>query len=341
MNKGTPIRATAPTLEAVAAVAGVSRATVSRVVNGSTEVTAAVTARVQDAIKQLDYVPNRAARSLANNKTMAIAFVVPENAATFFSDPFFAALISGVVHALEHSDYVLNLQLAKAQSPSSKTAKYLLGGNVDGALVASHHSGDEFLTQLSAVMPVVFGGRPPVMSKAVSAFVDVDNVDGASKGTSYLIAKGRRRIGCISGPEDMAATADRTRGWRDALSANGLADDLITPGDFTQESGELAMAELLLMDSKLDAVFVQNDLMALGAIRTLQRNGIRVPEDVSIMGFDDSPAATSGPIALTTVRQPSFELGEQMAETLLRILSGEEARPMVLMETSVVVRESA
>src|SRR6187431_2706378 len=149
-----------PTLEEVAASAGVSRSTVSRVVNGSTQVSPEVLAAVTAAIEELNYVPNRAARSLANRQTMAIALVVPEETTRFFGDPYFAAVVNGIAHAIESTDYVLNLQLAGHLAPSVKMSKYLLGGNVDGALVISHHSGDHFLASLGDTLPVVFGGRP-------------------------------------------------------------------------------------------------------------------------------------------------------------------------------------
>ena len=149
-------RRAAPTLEAVATAAGVSRSTVSRVVNGSTQVRPGVVDAVNAAIEKLDYVPNRAARSLASRQTMAIALIVPEEAARFFGDPFFAAIVQGITGGLESSDYVLNLLLASRTSPSPKTKKYLLGGNVDGAIVVSHHSDTEFFSELDATIQVVF-----------------------------------------------------------------------------------------------------------------------------------------------------------------------------------------
>ena len=160
MTRDTVAPRVAPTLEAVAAAAGVSRSTVSRVVNGSSQVSPEVLAAVTQAIERLNYVPNRAARSLANRQTLAIALVVPEDTQRFFGDPFFSEVMLGITGVLEDSDYVLNLQLAKPSAPSEKAKRYLLGNNVDGAIVVSHHSGDEFFTTLDATIPVVFGGRP-------------------------------------------------------------------------------------------------------------------------------------------------------------------------------------
>lgn len=334
-------RRAAPTLEAVASAAGVSRSTVSRVVNGSPLVRPDVVDAVNAAIARLNYVPNRAARSLASRQTMAIALIVPEETARFFGDPFFAAIVQGITRGLETSEYVLNLQLASRTSTSPKTKKYLLGGNVDGAIVVSHHSDFEFFSELDATMPVVFGGRPFHPEQHNNYFVDVDNAAGAALATRYLVEKGRHRIATISGPTDMQSAIDRTRGWSSALADAGLPADLIAHGDFTLASGADAMRELLRRDPGLDGVFVASDLMAMGAISVLRERGIAVPADVSLVGFDDSPAATSTDVKLTTVHQPSAEMGLKMAHNLLALLAGEEVERQSILPTRLVVRESA
>lgn len=341
MTTVRPSRPPAPTLEAVAAAAGVSRSTVSRVVNGSSHVRPDVISAVNEAIAKLNYVPNRAARSLANRQTMAIALVVPEDTSRFFGDPFFAAVVQGITRGIENSDYVLNLQLASPASPSEKTKRYLLGGNVDGAIVVSHHSGDEFFATLDAALPVVFGGRPFHPEAHLNYFVDVDNAAGSEMATKYLIEKGRRRIATIAGPSDMQAAIDRTEGWLDAMKAEGLPTDLVAHGDFTMAGGAAAMRELLDRDPSIDGVFAASDLMAVGAMGALRDAGVRVPDDISIVGFDDSPAATSGTIQLTTVHQPSMEMGAKMAEVLLRILRDEPTPREWIMPTRMVIRDSA
>jgi DNA-binding LacI/PurR family transcriptional regulator len=334
-------RRAAPTLEAVAAAAGVSRSTVSRVVNGSSHVRPDVIDAVNAAISELNYIPNRAARSLANRQTMAIALVVPEDTNRFFGDPFFAEIVQGITQGLEESDYVLNLQLASPSSPSEKTIRYLLGGNVDGAIVVSHHSGDDFFTTLDATIPVVFGGRPYHPELHRNNYVDVDNAAGAAIGTNHLIELGRRRIGTITGPANMQAAIDRTEGWAGAMRAAGHPDDLLEHGDFTLASGAAAMRALLDRAPDLDAVFVASDLMALGAISVLRERGRSVPGDVAVVGFDDSSAALSGEIPLTTVHQPSREMGVEMARMLLALLRGEATERERVMPTRMVVRASA
>jgi DNA-binding LacI/PurR family transcriptional regulator len=330
-----------PTLEEVAATAGVSRSTVSRVVNGSSQVSPEVLAAVTAAIEELNYVPNRAARSLANRQTMAIALVVPEETTRFFGDPYFAAVVHGIAHAIESSDYVLNLQLASPFAPSTKMIKYLRGGNVDGAIVVSHHSGDHFLASLGDTIPVVFGGRPIQPDEATSFYVDVDNVAAAEMGTDHLVGLGRKRIAIIAGPPDMPAGIDRTAGWRRSLEKAGLPAEHISYGDFSLVSGARSMRDLLDRAPDLDAVFVASDLMATGAVSVLRERGRSIPGDVAVVGFDDSPAAIGGDIQLTTVHQPSMEMGEKMAEMLLSLLRGEEVERVCTMETRIVYRESA
>ena len=334
-------RRVAPTLEAVATEAGVSRSTVSRVVNGSTQVRPEVVTAVNAAIDRLNYIHNRAARSLANRQTMAIALVVPEDTTRFFGDPFFAEIVQGITQGLETSDYVLNLQLASPSAPSAKTIRYLLGGNVDGAIVVSHHSGDDFFTTLDATIPVVFGGRPYLPELHTNNFVDVDNAAGAAVATRYLIDLGRTRIAAIDGPANMQAAIDRSEGWRQAIRAAGMDDSLRAQGDFTMASGASAMRALLDAAPELDAVFVASDLMATGAISVLRERGRTVPGDVAVVGFDDSSAAISGDIGITTVHQPSREMGVEMVRMLLALLRGEPIERETVLPTRMVIRDSA
>jgi LacI family transcriptional regulator len=331
-----------PTLEEVARVAGVSRATVSRVINGSPKVSPEVLTAVDEAIRELNYVPNRAARSLVARATMSIALVVPEDAHRFFGDPYFADVVQGISDRLDDSDYVLNLLLAHPSTPSEKTRRYLLGGNVDGALVVSHHSGDHFLASLGRSLPVVFGGRPlGSLGAPADHYVDVDNRHGAVQGTQHLIDRGRRAIATITGPPDMPASVDREQGWRDALEAAGLATHRIAHGDFTEAGGIRAALALVDEFPDVDAIFVASDLMASGVLLALEERGLRVPQDVAVVGFDNSRYATRGHLGLTTVAQPAREMGSVMADLLLRLLGGEQVERVTMLETHLVERDSA
>jgi DNA-binding LacI/PurR family transcriptional regulator len=327
------------TLEEVAALAGVSRSTVSRVVNGSTAVSPAALEAVRRAIADLGYVPNRAARSLASRQTLAIALVVPEDTTRFFGDPYFAAIVSGINSRLARTDYVLNLFIA-SDDPGDKTTAYLRSGAVDGAIIVSHHTSDSFIERIAASVPVVYGGRP-ARARDGDHYVDVDNVAAGRRATEHLIGLGRRRIAMITGPLDMAAGTDRARGYREAIGAAGLVEVALEDGDFTADGGAAAMRRILDRGEAPDAVFAASDLMARGALRVLGDAGLRVPEDVAVVGFDDSPVATSVTPSLTTMRQPSFAQGERMVDVLLELLAGGSPQRVTILDTELVVRDSA
>ncbi len=329
----------AATIEEVAAAAGVSRSTVSRVVNGSTAVSPAALAAVERAIAELSYVPNRAARSLASRATMAIALVVPEDTTRFFGDPFFAAIVSGINARLSRSDYVLNLIIA-SDDPRDKTAAYVRSGAVDGAIGVSHHTSDTFIDRIAASVPVVYGGRPS-RARENDYYIDVDNTAGAYQATTYLVEKGFRRIAHISGPVSMPAGIDRLAGFRSALADAGMVPVAVEDGNFTADGGSAAMARILESGASFDALFVGSDLMARGALAVLARAGIDVPGDVSLIGFDDSPVATAVQPNLTTVRQPSHLQGQQMADVLLSLLAGGTPPHVTMLPTELIVRASA
>lgn len=329
----------AATIEEVAASAGVSRSTVSRVVNGSTSVSPAALAAVNQAIADLNYVPNRAARSLASRATMAIALVVPEDTTRFFGDPFFASVVSGINARLGQSDYVLNLIIA-SDDPRDKTTAYVRSGAVDGAIVVSHHTSDTFIDRIAAAVPVVYGGRP-VRERERDFYVDVDNAAGGRDATRYLLSKGYRRIATITGPLTMPAGVDRLEGYREVLADAGLEPVAAADGNFTTDGGAAAMQQILDTGVEFDALFIASDLMARGALATLGRAGIRVPEDVGIVGFDDSPVATTVSPKLTTMRQPSHEQGVRMADVLLSILAGGDPPHVTVLDTELVIRDSA
>jgi len=327
------------TIEEVAASAGVSRSTVSRVVNGSTAVSPGALEAVQRAIAELNYVPNRAARSLARRRTLAIALVVPEDTTQFFGDPYFASIVSGINARLRQSDYVLNLFIA-SEDPGDKMTSYLRSGSIDGAIIVSQHTSDTFIDRIATAVPVVYGGRP-VKERPGDYIVDVDNVAAAREATEYLVRQGHRRIAMITGPLTMPVGVDRVEGYRAALAAAGLPEGPIEDGGFTADGGAAGMRRILERGDAPDAVFVASDLMARGAMGVLAAQGIRVPDDVAVLGFDDSPVATSVVPQLTTMRQPSFAEGEQMASTLIDLLEGRQPERVTIMPTELVIRASA
>lgn len=348
-----PARTSRPTLEAVAAHAGVSRATVSRVVNGGAGVRAEVCERVRRSVEALGYVPNNAARSLVTRRTGAVAVVIAEPESRVFSDPFFAQQLRGISRELSEQDIQLVLMLLEQPRDRARVGRYLSAGHVDGVLMFSLH-GEEPPPGSLAVdsgLPTVFGGRPGWPGAAGDPgllYVDTDNRGGARQAVEHLLERGRRRVAAITGPLDQTSALDRLCGYRDALASARAGAPLSADGGFTSEGGERAMAELLETEPELDAVFAGSDLMASGALRTLRAYGRRVPEDVAVVGYDDlEPAAWADP-PLTTVRQDVEGMGRIMARLLLGRLGpdadtapeGPPPAPVVT-EARLIVRASS
>lgn len=329
-----------PTLEMVAREAGVSRATVSRVVNGQTTVNAQLTDIVNGAIKRLNYVPNHSARPLAKRASNAVALVVPESTTKFFRDPFFVSVVDGIVSRLDENDYVLNL-LVTVRDPRAKVERFLRSGTVDGTIVLAHHSGDGSLAELDAASPTVFGGRPLDDGDSGHFYVDTDNVDGAARAARHLAQRGYRRLATITGQLDMAVGRDRLDGFEQGMSSAGIEPPVVIPADFTPESAIVATQRLLHEHPEVDAVFVASDRMALQTVQTIMQSGRRVPADIAVVGFGDTDAASEATPSLTTIRQPSVEMGHHLAETVLRLIRGEEDVPRAsIMPTELIVRET-
>ncbi|MFF1838474.1 LacI family DNA-binding transcriptional regulator [Streptomyces sp. NPDC058231] len=332
-----------PTLEEVAARAGVGRGTASRVINGSPRVSAHTREAVEAAVAELGYVPNRAARALAGNRTDAIALVVPESESRFFAEPYFSDIVRGVGAALADTDMQLLLTLAGSDRERRRLAQYLTAHRVDGVLLVSVHADDplpDLLEQLG--MPAVMSGRRSA-SEPLAA-VDSDNFEGARSAVDHLISRGRRSIATITGRLDVYGAQRRLDGYRKAVSVAGLGPDerLIAPADFTEEGGARAMRDLLARRPDVDAVFAASDVMAAGARQVLREAGRSVPDDVALVGFDDSAVARHMDPALTSVRQPIEEMGRVMTRVLLQEIAGENGeRPQTVLPTELIVRDSS
>ena len=330
------------TLDEVAREASVSRATASRVVNGDRRVSQPAREAVEAAIRDLGYVPNRAARSLVTRRSDSVAVVIPEPSSQLFGDPFFPRVLRGMSEALAAESMQLVLLMPQARGDGERVERYLEGGHTDGVLVVSMHGADPLPTGLRRHgVPLVVGGRP--FGQGIS-YVDVDNRGGAAGAVRHLVEVGRRRIATIAGPQDMAAGADRLAGYRETLAEAGLVGDtaLVEIADFTLDGGRAAMERLLERAPALDAVFVASDLMAVGALAALAAGGRTVPGDVAIVGFDDSQLATTTQPNLSSVRQPIEEMGREMARLLMEeIRFAGRAPRRVILDTQLVLRTSS
>jgi len=328
------------TLADVARVAGVSPATASRVLTGSLRVRQQNIEKVQQAVTRLGYVRNRAAPA-TGRRPGAIALVYCEEAAKTFVDPFFARMVSNLYRTLIAADQQLILLTLNSPREYKSVSRYLRAGHVDGALLVSMHSTRDF-DFAGLDIPLVLCGRPVNGGEDLS-YVDADNVGGARMAVAYLIDSGRKAIATIAGPRDMSPGLDRLLGYRKAMTAVGVSDPgLIAYGDFGIVSGEHAMYRLIDHRPNLDAVFAASDLMAAGALRALRRLGRRVPDDVAVIGFDDTPLAQHTDPRLSTVRQAVDAMAAQMASELLAIIASPRSEPIhMVLDTELILRDSA
>jgi DNA-binding LacI/PurR family transcriptional regulator len=326
-----------PTIRQIAALSGVSRSTVSRVINGGHWVSPDARKAVEDAIAASGYTANHHARSLATGRAGSLAFLLTEPHQLLFDDPTFALLLRGAAEALAQRSMTLVLLVASTPAERESVTHFLGAGHADGVMLISSHEADPLLTQLiDAGIPTVSCGIPLGHEGEVST-ISVDEVVSARSMVAHLKSRGHRRIAMIAGPDDTPGGRYRLMGFRDELGPS-FDPALVEVGDYTFESGQAAMARLL--DHDVDAVFAANDRMAAGAIAAIRRAGLRVPEDIAVAGFDDSGLAATHEPALTTMRQPWDQISTQMVTVLLEVIAGAEPRAVVL-DTELVVRESA
>jgi DNA-binding LacI/PurR family transcriptional regulator len=333
-----------PTLEDVAAYAGVSRSTASRALNDDIYVSNRSREQVLAAAAALGYSPNHAARSLVTKRTGAVALVLSEPESKVLDDPYFASVIHSGFRELSRAGSQMLVIFVDSKDDVPRTVRFLEGGHVDGALVFAPHKGDPLPTALRLLrLPIVFGGRPGTVRRGIHT-VDFDNKGGAKMAVEYLLERGRRRIATVTGPLDHPAARDRLFGWRDTLASAGIdPEGLSEAGDFTLRGGERATRSLLERAPDLDAIFAASDPMAAGAMRTLFATGRTIPSDVAVVGFDDYPAlANALNPPLTSVHQDPREQVRQMVLTLTALLSGQSIQPGTrMLPVSMTHRESA
>ncbi len=333
------------TLDEVARVAGVSRATVSRVVNGVATVDESMRRTVERAISTTGYFPNRAARSLVTRRAGSIALLLPEQS-RMLGDPFFVRVVSGVMSVLRPSGVHLVLMMADPRSGDGsgtpdQVVSDLRQGRLDGViLIHTMHEDPLPGILIEDHLPVVLSGRPEHPMSI--SYVTVDQISGGALVADHLVSRGCTKIATISGPLDTPAGQDRLNGFRDAMLGHGFPDVVTVEGEFTWESGAAAMEQLLTELPDVDGVFIASDLMANGALSVLRRHGRSIPGDVAVVGFDDSSAALACDPPLTTVRQPVEDMAAEMARLLLRQIERSDApHASVVFEPTLVIRESA
>jgi len=330
-----------PTLATVAAAAGVSPATVSRVINDSAPVTAAIRQAVENAIERLGYVPNRAARSLVTQRTDSIALVVREPVGFGIVDPYLSSITVAASQSLVGTGMHLVLMMAQNGDDHAQLAHYVRAGHVDGVMLLSVHDDDPLPRQLlRAGIPMVLGGRPMTTLEGCG-YVDVDNHGGAQMAAHRLVTAGRSVLGTVAGPMDMAAGVDRLAGFRSVLRETGYPPPVIGYGSFTRASGEEAMRTLLEREPHLDAVFAASDMMAIGAMAVLKESGRRIPDDVAVIGFDDIELGRHTDPTLTTIHQPIAEQARLLTEMLVtQIRTGVAAPIPAVLPATLVERQS-
>jgi LacI family transcriptional regulator len=336
-GSGTPRRAR-PTIYDVARLAGVSTATVSRALNGTGQIAASTRAAVEAAVEQLGYRPNTIARSLVTKTTQTIAFLLPD-----ITNPFYASLVSGIQQLALERDYTMLLCTTEGDPEREEQYLNLLRAKqVDGALV------DGLVLPADRIARLVDEGFPIVcldrdIDSTSIPLVQVDNRLGGRIATEHLTSLGHRSIAHVSGAEGLRISDERVAGYRSALAAAGVVDDprFVARGHFTVEGGYEATQLLLDSELALTAVFAGNDLSAIGAINAIVERGLRVPDDVSVVGFDDLRLSAFTTPPLTTVHQPAVEIAQRAMEILIQLSRGRRGDTMRhLLEPRLVVRKS-
>ncbi len=327
------------TLDDIARKAGVSPSTVSRVLNGSKRVADDKRVLVLAAIKEYAYRPNPVARGLVRGRSMTIGVLMQD-----ISSPFFARMVSGIEQGLNHTEYrpmfASTHWRAGDQENEARSLQLLLERRVDGVIVLASSVPDEELRSVAAQRPLVVVARsvPGLEAQCLS----INNQAGAYRATRYLIGLGHTRIAHLAGTPGHPDAIARLAGYRLALAEAGCAENaqLIVAGNFLEESGLSTFEQLLARGEQFTAIFAANDQMAYGAMLGLFNHGYRIPTDVSLVGFDDQFLSAYTLPPLTTVRQPSEDMGRAAAEAMLRLLSNE---PPLLPSFSadLIVRKSA
>jgi DNA-binding LacI/PurR family transcriptional regulator len=327
------------TIHDVAAVAGISRGTVSRVLNDERYVSEDAKRAVEAAIAQVGYVRNAAARNLVTRHSGAVALIVHEPHSLVLEDPNIGNILLGTNAVLSAADYQLVTLILDSQRDSDRVIEYLRGGFVDGAIVLSARTGDPIALAIAKLkLPASFVGQPDIPDLP---HIGIDNFAAAKQITERLIGTGRRRIGMIASGLDRDSGQDRLAGFEAALGSRFDPSLVVKFPLYSYSAGVDGMQALLAAHPDVDGVFAASDAIAAGAMDVLREAGRRIPADVGVVGFDDSSWAMRCNPKLSTVRQPALALGELAARQVLDQIAGKSVENAVMMETEILWRESA
>ncbi|MBK1889609.1 LacI family DNA-binding transcriptional regulator [Undibacterium sp. 14-3-2] len=323
------------TLLDVAREAGVSPSTVSRILNGTATVSAVKRKAVEDAIKKMGFEPNPLAQSLKSGRSMTVGIVVQD-----ISSPFFSEILRGVDDGLNSTGYA-SVIVSGHWNASEEAAriKLLLARKVDGLILLSGRIEDKAVLQFATQRPIVATGRSLKSSTAIG--FKLDNQNGAYQAVRHLIELGHRRIAFVTGPSNNTDANERLTGYKQALESADIPFEpgLVVEGDFHEASGLMAVNRLFDTQQQFSAIFAGNDLIAYGVRLSLYRKGIRVPEDISLIGFDDLPGSLYTTPPLTTIRQPLYDMGLIATTALLGLIGGKPV-DVELPPVELIVRET-
>ncbi len=329
------------TLEDIARMSGVSRSTVSRVINNDPNVNETTRLKVWEIIHTINFQPNLAARSLAAGRSQVLGLVIPMAVTSIFADPYFPLLIQGISSACNSSGYSMMLWLAEPDYERRMAGQILYSGLIDGVIVASNVMDDPVVKALvnGKKLPFIMVGRHP--NDLSVSYVDVDNRTGAAQAVEHLIRLGKKRIATIRGPQTMVAGVDRYQGYLDAMAQAKIKVDphLVEEGEFSQQGGFHAMQKLL--PNRPDALFTASDMIAVGAMMAIQGGGLKIPEDIALVSFDGIPSSAHTDPPLTTVRQPITRSGAMAAQLLIDMIENPSPAPRrMILSTELIIRKS-
>jgi len=333
-----------PSIDDIAKYAGVAKSTVSRIISGKGQFSEKTKAKVLEAARKLNYRPSSIARSLKSKTTKAIGLMLPN-----ITDPFYPEIIRGVEDVASQNGYII--VLCDTNESKKKESMYFeifenrwIDGVIYTGITGEPEEEKHIYATLKKRLPIVFIDRE--VEGHFACTVMIDNERAAFNATRYLLGLGHRKIGFIKGEKgkkEIRIFTQRFEGYKKALFEHKVEFDpeLIVEGDLTMEGGALATKKLLDKDKYLTAIFASNDLMAIGAMREVQKRGLQVPEDISIIGFDDIPLSSLISPSLTTISQPKYEIGAEAAKLLLKMINSPEApKSKIILDTKLVVRES-